>query len=302
MITQVKESLREARLFSLSFGGIEGVRLISNLKFIVDNNVGKLAKWLRMMGYDALYFGGHNDSQMVGTALAEGRVILTRDTQIVKRRVVISGQLKVILIASDDPEQQMHQVLHTLSLDPQLRPFTLCLECNQVLVEREPTPQVNRLLRRSLEYYRRKGINYWRRLIEEERKAGERFLAGDDLLSIITSFAPRGFNEICFIFNEVSSLAELDEGRITVFSSYLSRVLRAYGEMGIGSFNLATFSGPMGGSEAEFYWMSMKLISRPYPQGVYTSDTGAMERLQDVWVIDTLPEGLAQRMKSFLNE
>jgi len=106
------------------------------LKFIVDNNVGKLAKWLRIMGYDALFFNGSDDSRMIATALAEGRVILTRDTQIVKRRVVTSGRLKAILITSDEPELQMHQVVDSLNMDCQFRPFTICLECNQPLEER----------------------------------------------------------------------------------------------------------------------------------------------------------------------
>ena len=112
------------------------MRLISELKFIVDNNVGKLAKWLRIMGYDTLFFSSRNDSHMIATALAEGRVVLTRDTQIMKRRVVTSGKLKAILIQSDKPELQMHQVIDTLSLDCQFRPFTICLECNQPLVVR----------------------------------------------------------------------------------------------------------------------------------------------------------------------
>jgi len=112
------------------------VRLINNLKFIVDNNVGKLVKWLRIMGYDTLFFNGSNDAHLIAAALAEDRVILTRDTQIMKRRVVIKGQLKAILIQSDEPELQMHQVIDTLGLDYQFRPFTICLECNQPLLER----------------------------------------------------------------------------------------------------------------------------------------------------------------------
>ena len=106
------------------------------IKFIVDNNVGKLAKWLRIMGYDTLFFDGSSDSGMIAIALNEDRVILTRDTQIMKRRVVTSGQLKAILITSDEPELQMRQVIDTLNLDCQYRPFTLCLECNQPLVKR----------------------------------------------------------------------------------------------------------------------------------------------------------------------
>jgi len=88
------------------------------------------------MGYDTLFFTGTDDSRMIATALAEGRVILTRDTQIMKRGVVTSGQLKAILIKSDEPEQQMHQVIDTLNLDCRFRPFAICLECNQPLLER----------------------------------------------------------------------------------------------------------------------------------------------------------------------
>ncbi len=106
------------------------------MKFIVDNNVGKLAKLLRIMGYDTRFFNGQNDSHMIATALAEGRVILTRDTQIMKRRLITSGRLKAVLIESDEPELQIRQVINTLSLDCQFKPFTLCLECNQPLLER----------------------------------------------------------------------------------------------------------------------------------------------------------------------
>ncbi len=112
------------------------VRSINAPKFIVDHNVGKLAKWLRIMGYDTLFFNGSDDSHLVAIAQAEGRVILTRDTQIMKRRVITSGQLKAVLIQSDEPELQMHQVVDTLDLDCRLGPFSICLECNQPLVER----------------------------------------------------------------------------------------------------------------------------------------------------------------------
>ena len=112
------------------------MRLINAPKFIVDNNVGKLAKWLRVMGYDTLFFNGSSDSRMIAIALAEDRVILTRDTQIMRRRVVTSGQLKAILIQTDEPERQMRQVIDSLNLDCQFRPFTICLECNQPLVPR----------------------------------------------------------------------------------------------------------------------------------------------------------------------
>jgi uncharacterized protein with PIN domain len=99
--------------------------------------VGKLAKWLRMMGYDSRFFDGSDDSQMVALALAEGRVILTRDGEIMKRRVITGGRLGAVLIDSEAPERQMQQLMASLDLGRQLRPFTLCLECNQLLVERK---------------------------------------------------------------------------------------------------------------------------------------------------------------------
>ena len=114
----------------------KGRRLTSNLKFIADNNVGKLAKWLRMMGYDTLFFTGDDDWQMVRTALAEDRVILTRDTQVMKMGVVTSGRVRAILIESDEPRRQVRQVVETLDLDCQYKPFTVCLECNEPLVDR----------------------------------------------------------------------------------------------------------------------------------------------------------------------
>lgn len=106
------------------------------IKFIVDHNVGKLAKWLRIMGYDALLFTEEDDGKMVKVALAQNRVILTKDTQIMRRRLVTSGRLKAILIEDSDPKAQLRQIVHALNLDCQFRPFSLCLECNQKLVER----------------------------------------------------------------------------------------------------------------------------------------------------------------------
>ena len=169
----------------------------------------------------------------------------------------------------------------------------------QILLERQPTPQLSNLITKSLHYYGEKMKNYWASLVEEERRLKERFIIGNDLLSVVASFAPCGFNEVCFIFHGASSLTQLKERQVETFSIYLSKVLKAYQSMGIGSFNLATLSGPVDRSQAEFYWMSARLISRPYPRGIYTNDSGPMERMQSVWVIDTLPEELTQKMKHF---
>jgi len=107
----------------------------TEIKFIADNNVGKLAKLLRMLGYDTLFFSQRDDNEMIRIALKESRVILTRDTQIMERRLVQDGKLKVILIRQDNPKVQLHETIRTLNLQ-YFRPFSLCLECNQALISR----------------------------------------------------------------------------------------------------------------------------------------------------------------------
>jgi uncharacterized protein with PIN domain len=89
-----------------------------------------------MMGYDSLFFNGDDDSKMVKQALTESRVILTRDTGIIQRRAISSGRAKAVLIESEEPEQQLQQLMSVFDLKGQSRPFTLCLECNYPLESR----------------------------------------------------------------------------------------------------------------------------------------------------------------------
>jgi len=89
-----------------------------------------------MMGYDSLFFDGDNDGQMVRQALAEDRIIVTRDSGMMQRRVISSGRLRAVLIESEVPERQMRQLMTAFDLKEESRPFTLCLECNQALISR----------------------------------------------------------------------------------------------------------------------------------------------------------------------
>lgn len=89
-----------------------------------------------MMGFDSVFFNRGEDSEMVNQALAENRVILTRDNGILKRRLITSGRLKAVLIKSEKPENQMQQLMDIFDLKEGLEPFTRCLECNRPLLER----------------------------------------------------------------------------------------------------------------------------------------------------------------------
>lgn len=106
-----------------------------NVKFIADQNVGKLGRWLRLLGYDTLIFKGEDDGALIKSALSEGRLLLTRDTQIGRRKVVSSGSLKLLLIEQDEPTEQVIAVIEKLGLTGQ-DTFSRCLECNAQLEPR----------------------------------------------------------------------------------------------------------------------------------------------------------------------
>ena len=110
-------------------------QVIMEIRFIADSNVGKLARLLRMVGYDTLFFTQGDDNEMIRIAIKESRVILTKDTQIMEKRLVRDGRLKAILLRQDGPKAQLLEIAKILNL-PYSKPFSLCLECNQPLIPR----------------------------------------------------------------------------------------------------------------------------------------------------------------------
>jgi uncharacterized protein with PIN domain len=102
------------------------------VKFICDDNLGKLAKYLRVLGYDTLFKSEIEDGEILRIALSEKRIILTRDS---KLKALRSAE-RVILIKFYDPAEQLQQVFGELELKPQgNKTFTRCLDCNTELVE-----------------------------------------------------------------------------------------------------------------------------------------------------------------------
>jgi len=102
------------------------------IKFVADVMVGKLARWLRVLGFDVLYSNKYDDDEIVRIGNEESRVILTRDVGLAGRRL----QTRCLLIDSGDYKQQVQQVLRTFDLK-QFNAFSRCLECNTVLQEVE---------------------------------------------------------------------------------------------------------------------------------------------------------------------
>ena len=96
-------------------------------KFLADENVGKLGRWLRILGYDVAYQSPALDAQLALKALRENRIILTRDREFVERRMVE----RHLLLTSQDPVEQLKQVIETFDLKLDRNSFfTRCLDCN----------------------------------------------------------------------------------------------------------------------------------------------------------------------------
>jgi len=101
------------------------------MRFLVDEMLGSLAKWLRILGYDTAYFQRMEDNDLIRLARAEGRLLLTRDTQLTRRKGV-----DCLLIESDEVEGQLREVFRRLRL-PANSPFSRCPLCNTPLQEVE---------------------------------------------------------------------------------------------------------------------------------------------------------------------
>lgn len=99
------------------------------MKFILTKELGRLAKWLRILGYDSKFYREENLSTLVIVALREERVILTRNSRITR----FPGP-RMIRIASDFVDEQIKQLIRQLRLKPKSQDmFSRCVICNEEL-------------------------------------------------------------------------------------------------------------------------------------------------------------------------
>jgi len=97
------------------------------MTFVADCMLGRLAKWLKILGFDVLFFSKAADKDLVNLSRREDRVLLTRDTGLIEKTAKRPNRL---FVRSDDWEDQVVQVLDELELWGDVRPNTRCLECN----------------------------------------------------------------------------------------------------------------------------------------------------------------------------
>lgn len=98
-------------------------------RFLLDNHLGKLAAYLRMMGFDAIYRNDFQDSELAAIASREGRILLTRDRGLLMRKVIRWGYC----LRSLDPRSQAREIVERYRLADKVTPFKRCLRCNGIL-------------------------------------------------------------------------------------------------------------------------------------------------------------------------
>jgi len=98
-------------------------------RFILDVHLGKLASYLRLLGFDTLYQNNFDDPDLARISSDEGRILLTRDLGLLKRSLVTQGYF----VRNTDPPQQLVEIMRHYSLNQPPRPFLRCLHCNGLL-------------------------------------------------------------------------------------------------------------------------------------------------------------------------
>ena len=103
------------------------------MKFLLTRELGRLAKWLRILGFDAEYFSANNFSSLIIQALRDERIILTRNHRLPEAR-----GMRIILIQSETIKEQIAEVLKVLKIKPDSEAmFTRCILCNTELIDIE---------------------------------------------------------------------------------------------------------------------------------------------------------------------
>jgi uncharacterized protein with PIN domain len=98
-------------------------------RFIADAQLGGLAKYLRMLGFDTLYENGYTDVQVARISADEQRTVLTRDRALLMRKRISHG----CYVRTTRPRQQLEEVVSRLDLYRSIKPFSRCMRCNREL-------------------------------------------------------------------------------------------------------------------------------------------------------------------------
>jgi uncharacterized protein len=118
-------------------------------RFVVDVNLGRLARLLRMLGFDVWWSSDADDQTLADISLGRQRILLTRDRGLLKRRAITHG----LFVHADQPEEQTLEVIRRLDLRQRLAPLTRCVRCNGRLATVTKDEVIDRLEPLTRRYY-----------------------------------------------------------------------------------------------------------------------------------------------------
>jgi uncharacterized protein with PIN domain len=95
-------------------------------RFVLDVHLGRLAGYLRLLGFDAEYANESDDDELAARSVEDGRILLTRDRGLLKRAAITRGYW----VRSTDPSRQIREIVSRFDLAGALAPFTRCIACN----------------------------------------------------------------------------------------------------------------------------------------------------------------------------
>lgn len=119
------------------------------IRFVLDTQLGKLARYLRLCGFDTLYRNDYGDAEIADISAREHRILLTRDRDVLKRRIVTHGYF----VRHDRPRRQLAEVFARFDLYDAATPMTRCSRCNGVLHDVDKHEIVHRLRPLTRHYY-----------------------------------------------------------------------------------------------------------------------------------------------------
>ncbi|HUE39270.1 MAG TPA: Mut7-C RNAse domain-containing protein [Candidatus Binatia bacterium] len=100
-------------------------------RFVADKTLGRLARWLRIVGCDVLYGSNFSGKGLLAAARSDQRIVLTRDRRLARR-----AHMPPFLLVEDDRfREQLRQVIAAFDIDPRAALFRRCVDCNAELVE-----------------------------------------------------------------------------------------------------------------------------------------------------------------------
>jgi len=98
-------------------------------RFILDTHLGRLASYLRMMGFDTLYRNDFDDDELAQISHDDKRILLTRDIGVLKRGIVVYGYY----VRNTNPQKRLHEISERYKLAYFSQPFKHCMKCNGLL-------------------------------------------------------------------------------------------------------------------------------------------------------------------------